>query len=173
MSTFAYAALTARREEATPGTSANRNAVDPANTKAGKPGVGVWVDASAALVPAEVLGLHAFLIQQVTSTRQDGSGNDVVTVSSAHDAKILFWVLLGLAVVVYVFAHVKNWDSWDYLRMLIPPAAFMLWSTLQTGTAFSAVAHWSEFTRYLIGTVGVVVLGGLATALAYKADATD
>jgi hypothetical protein len=63
MSTLAYAALTTRRKEASPGTSSNAAAVDADNPKAGKPGVGTWVDTAAALVPAEVLAVTAFLIQ--------------------------------------------------------------------------------------------------------------
>jgi len=50
MSTLAYQAITKRRDEATPGTS-----------DATSPGVGKYVDALAALVPAEVLAAHALL----------------------------------------------------------------------------------------------------------------
>ncbi len=173
MSTLAYATITARREKAPPGTSMTPGAVAPGApgaATAGGPGIGAWIDAATALVPAEVLAVHAFLIQQVTSTTQDAAGHPVATISSVGNAQVLFWVLLALSAAIYVAAHVKSWDRWDFVRMLIPAAAFVLWSTLQNGTAFDAVASWSEFTRYLIGVIGVIGLGYLARVLAYKAD---
>ena len=171
MSTVAYAALTTRRQEATPHTSADPAGQDPANPQAGKPGVGPWLDTAAALVPAEVLAANAFLIQQVTTTTKDPTGKTVVTLSNTSNAQTLFWSLLVLSLAIYVGAHWSKWDAWDFLRMLIPPGAFVLWSALQSGTAFDAVAHWSEFTRYLIGVMGAILLGYMANKLAYKADA--
>ena len=72
MSTLAYAALTARREEASPGTS----------TTSGAPGMRTFVDALAALVPAEVLSVHAAVLSFTTNTApaQEGGGA-VVTIS--------------------------------------------------------------------------------------------
>jgi hypothetical protein len=172
MSTLAYATITARREAAPPGTSMTPGAVAPGGAPAVGPGVGAWIDAATALVPAEVLAVHAFLIQQVTSTTKDAAGHTVVTISSVGNAQLLFWILLALSSAIYVGAHVKSWDrGWDFVRMLIPAAAFVLWSALQNGTAFDAVASWSEFTRYLVGVIGVIVLGYAAKVLAYKADA--
>ena len=126
---------------------------------------------AAALVPAEVLSSLAVLIQQVTDTKKDASGKAVVTITNVGNAQVLFWVLLALAVGVYAFSARTHWDKWEKYRMLIPGAAFVLWCSLQSGTAFDGVQHWSEFTRYLVGIVGVIVLGAAATALAYKADA--
>jgi hypothetical protein len=171
MSTLAYAALTTRRQEASPGTSDDPSATDPANAKAGKPGVGAWVDTVAALVPAEVLAANAFLIQQVTTTTKGPHDQTVVRISNVTDAKWLFWVLLVLSLLLFVGAHFSQWDRWDFLRMAVPPCAFVLWSALQSGTAFDAVAHWSEFTRYLVGIVGAILLGFVAAKLAHKADA--
>jgi hypothetical protein len=166
-----YSALTTRREEATPGTSDNAEAVDPENDKAGKPGVTMWIDAAAALVPAEVLAAHAFLITAVSESRADPTTGDPVTViTNVGNAQILFWALLGVSLVVYVIGHVGSWGNWDYVRMFIPPIAFFLWMILQTGTAFDAVADPDEFIRYLVGVVGVLILAASARALAYKAD---
>lgn len=172
MSTLAYAALTTRRQESTPTMSMWASATDPANTKAGKPGVGAWLDTVAALVPAEVLAANAFLIQLVTKSSKDSSGGTSVAISNPTDAKILFWTLFAVAPLIYILAHLATWDRWDWLRVLIPPGAFVLWSTLQSGTAFTAVAHWSEFTRYLVGVIGVTLLAAIARQLAYKADAS-
>lgn len=58
MSTLAYASLTRRREQAPRGESM-RNA---------PPGVNSYVDALAALVPAEVLSVHALILAVTTET---------------------------------------------------------------------------------------------------------
>ena len=57
MSTLAYARLTTSREAAAPHTSTPKS-----------PGVGTYIDAFAALVPAEVLTLHAVIISYTTRT---------------------------------------------------------------------------------------------------------
>ncbi len=58
MSTMAYAQFTNRREAAQPGTS----------TSAAPPGVRTYVDALAALVPAETLTLHGLILSLTTKT---------------------------------------------------------------------------------------------------------
>lgn len=170
MSTLAYATLTARRQAAPRGTSMDPKAVVAGASAAGKPGVGAWIDAATALVPAEVLAVHAFLIQQVSTTSKDAAGHPVFTIANPGNARLLFWILVVLSSAIYLGAHVKTFQRWDLVRMLIPPAAFLLWSALQNGTAFDAVASWSQFTRYLVGVIGVIVLGYAAKVLAYKAD---
>jgi len=67
MSTIAYAQMTNAREAAAPGTS----------TTTGTPGLKTYVDAFAALVPAEVLTLHALLISFTTETARKTSGTSV------------------------------------------------------------------------------------------------
>ena len=52
MSTLAYAALTSRRERSPQGRTESE----------ASPGVGTYVDTLAALVPAEVLALHAAIL---------------------------------------------------------------------------------------------------------------
>ncbi len=172
MSTLLYATLTNRREAASAGTSDKADAVDPANAAAGKPGVTMWVDAAAALVPAEVLAAQAFLIGFVTGQVRLPlvSSEPVTVITNAADARALFWILLVAALAIYVIANFGHWSATDFLRMLIPPAAFVLWSMLQPGAAFDAVAHVSEFWRHLTGVVGVIVLAPLAKRLAYSAD---
>jgi hypothetical protein len=172
MSTLLYAALTDRRKAARPGTSDRPEIADMEAPAAGKPGVSMWADAAAALVPAEVLAAQAVLIGFVTEQRDDPSlSPDPVTVITDHaQAKALFWILLATAFLLYVLANVKNWRGADWLRMLIPPAAFFLWSLLQPGAAFQAVADWSTFARYTVGVVGAILLAPFARALAYRAD---
>jgi hypothetical protein len=169
LSTLLYSSLTTRRQEAPSGTSANAEAVDPGNDKAGKPPGDHGLDAAAALVPAEVLA-HAFLITAVSESENNAQGNPTTVITNVRDAQILFWVLLGLALVLYVGAHMGSWRRSDFARMFIPPMAFFLRMILQEGTAFDAVADPREFLRYLVGVVGVIVVGLIAQRLAYKAD---
>jgi hypothetical protein len=164
MSTFAYAAITSARDAATPGTS----------TKQGSPGVATYVDALAALVPAEVLTAHAAILTFTTDTVTT-SGKPVVTVSDPGTLQIVFWALTLLSVVVYVFGRwmAKKWDGYDWLRMLIPAAAFVGWTMLQKATAFDALnCTWiTPGMRNVIPIIGAIVLGLITSVLAYRADA--
>ncbi len=107
MSTLAYAQFTTSREEAQPNTS----------TSTSPPGVSTYIDALAALVPAEVLTLHA-LILSVTTKVQDSA-----TTITAPET--LSWAFLGLLIVsmgLYVAPRLlaKKWDTLDWFRMAIP-----------------------------------------------------
>lgn len=74
MSTFAYATLTNVRDDA-----------DPQKPENAKPGVNKYVDAMAALVPAEILGLHAILL---SFTTEKASNDDLKSArSSARRAR--------------------------------------------------------------------------------------
>ena len=161
MSTLAYSAMTTRRDEANPGTSTTNS----------PPGVSTFVDALAALVPAEVLSLHAIIIS-VTTTTTDGA-----TRISAPDT--LFWAFFGLillSMVLYAGPRLMagKWDNkWDYLRITIPPLAFVGWTMLQRTTAFDALfPNITEAPRTVIALFLAVLLGLAAAALAYKADQT-
>ena len=158
MSTLAYAQFTTKREEAQPRTS----------TKSAPPGVQTYVDALAALVPAEVLTLHGLILSVTTK------GDKGATTITAPET--LSWAFLGLLVIsvgLYVVPRLlaKKWDALDWLRMLIPPLAFIGWTMLQRATAFDAVfPHILDPTRTVIALFLAVVLGAGAAALAYKAD---
>jgi hypothetical protein len=158
MSTVTYAALTTRREESAPRTSTNT----------APPGVNTYVDAFAALVPAEVLALHAVILSATTRTA-DGK-TEIIAQGT------LFWAFVGLvllAIGLYVGYRLlaKKWDRWDLLRMLIPPLAFVGWTMLQRATAFDAVfPSLSDAPRTVLALFLSVILGVLAAALAYKAD---
>ncbi|MDQ3740948.1 MAG: hypothetical protein M3389_08400 [Actinomycetota bacterium] len=171
MSTLLYAHLTSQRNAAPTGTS-TRAAAEAEPAEAGKPGVGGFVDALAALVPAEILAAHAILIGLGSETK--GSGDTAVTTITEPDAlKVLMVALAVVSVVLYVLVHARKWDGrWDYVRMLIPALAFVGWTMLQKATMFDAWApNWSEIARTGTGLILAIVLGGIAYALAYKADA--
>src|SRR4051794_7364855 len=101
MSTLAYGALTRKREEAAPDQS----------TTTAPPGVKTYVDALTALVPAEILALHAFIISVTTKTEKNAAGESVTTITDPATLKWVFWALLILSVVLYAGAHTAaRWD---------------------------------------------------------------
>jgi hypothetical protein len=164
MSTFAYGALTRKREESAPGTSTTGDAQ-------GKPGIGTYADTLAALVPAEVLAAHAFVLTFTTKTMKGIGGKETTTVTDMGTLKWVWYALVAVTVLLYVLGHGKRWDRWDLLRVLIPPAAFAGWTMAQQVSAFTAVASWSTNTRYALVAVGTVALAAAAATLGMKADA--
>jgi hypothetical protein len=158
MSTLAYAQLTNKRDAANPGTS----------TTTGSPGVQSYVDALAALVPAEVLTLHALIISFTTTVK-----DHTTTIEDTGTLAWAFWGLVGLSALLYIAPRVldRKLDRWDRIRALIPPLAFTAWTMLQRATAFDAVYPTADAaSRTVAGLFLAVVLGGAATALAYQAD---
>ncbi len=158
MSTLAYAAFTTRREQAPPSTSFSKS----------PPGVGTYVDALAALVPAEVLSLHAVILSVTTKKLET-----TTEITAPDTLQWAFWGLVVLSIVFYVAPRLLagHWDRLDYLRTVIPALAFVGWTMLQRATAFDAV--WpglAEAPRTVIALFLGVVLGLAAAALAYKAD---
>jgi hypothetical protein len=163
MSTLAYAAMTRKREEAAPGTS----------TKTNSPGVGTYVDALAALVPAEVLTAHAAILTFTTDTVTDAEGKATVTITQPGTLSGVFYALIAVSMILYAAGRLTaiKWDRWDCLRMLIPPLAFVGWTMLQKATAFDAIApHFNQASRSATAIIGAIVLGLIAAGLAYKAD---
>jgi hypothetical protein len=162
MSTVAYAMLTNRRDAAPVGQSFT----------AAPPGVTSYVDAVAALVPAEVLSLHALVISIATKTTKT-TGTDSITVVS--DQTTLLWTFVALIVLsaaLYAVPRLNSrWDRWDWLRILIAPIAFTAWTMLQPATAFDAVYPSLPDTRRTVIAVFVAaVLGAVTSFLAQKAD---
>lgn len=161
MSTLAYGNLTTKREVAEPGTS----------TDSKPPGVKTYVDALAALVPAEVLAAHAIVLSFVTETTQDADGQNTATITEPTTLKWAFWALIVLSVGLYLISRRSQFEPWDAARALIPPLAFTFWTMLQKSTAFDAIwPSLRDAPRNVIAILGAVVLGAVAAALAYKAD---
>lgn len=163
MSTLAYAALTRKRYEAPADTSASTS----------PPGVKTYADAMAALVPAEVLVIHALVVQEATETTRVAD-RAVTTITDPTAMQWMFYAGIGMSMFLYVTGRLlttrsrsrSRWQWLDCLRVLIPPAAFVLWTILLKSTAFDAIAPASltEAQRILIGLVGAVILGGIASA---------
>ncbi|MBS1598394.1 MAG: hypothetical protein JST75_09210 [Bacteroidetes bacterium] len=158
MSTLMYAALTTRREESHPGTSTTSSA----------PGIRTYADAFAALVPAEVLTLHALIISFTTNTE-----NATTKITSIAVLQWSFYALAALSMILYVTSRLQNgkWDRLDYVRMLIPPLSFVGWTMIQKATAFDALkVDISESSRTVISLFTGVLLGVLASSLSFRAD---
>ncbi len=159
MSTIVYAMVTSRRLKAQPNTSYSEQ----------PPGIGTYLDTLAALVPAEVLGLHAIIL---TFTTRIEAGQTVITAPCT--LSISFAVLIGLCILLYAVGRIgERWQPWDWFRVFIPPLGFIGWTMLQRTTAFDAVLPGlPEAPRMVIATVGAVVLGIAASVLARLADRT-
>jgi hypothetical protein len=162
MSTFAYGALTRKRLQAKPGTSESD----------APPGVGNYLDALAALVPAEVLSLHAVVLTFTTATSTDAQGQAVTAISAPGPLGFAFFVMLALTF-VFFFLGLGTVPplGWDYVRAAIPPLAFVAWTMLQKSTAFDAVLpKMDPPLRGVVAVLLAVTLAALAAALAKKAD---
>ena len=156
MSTLAFAAFINKREEAKSGTSSSSN----------PPGVSTFVDALAALVPTEVLTLHAVILCVTTTTAAQ-----VTTITDPTTLKWAFAGLVALSIVLYVVPRLKNWELLDYARVAIPPLAFVGWTMLQRSTAFDAIApSFKDAPRTVTALFLAALLGLAAVTCARKAD---
>lgn len=157
MSTLAFASLTTSRI-----------------TSRDSDGISHYIDVVAALIPAEVLGLHAVILSFTTETTQDASGNSLTTITDPQTLIWSFWALIGLSTFLYLARRTQEFRKLDLVRMLIPPAALVAWTILQKATAFDAlVPDLSEAPGMVIAMFGAVVLGVIANALAKKAKPSN
>jgi hypothetical protein len=112
--------LTNAREAAQPGTS----------TTTAKPGMQTHLDAFAALVPAEVLTLHALIISATTEIpKKVASGDGTVAVAARilpeamQTLQYSFWGLVAASAALYTIPRATGgkWDKFDWLHVLIAP----------------------------------------------------
>lgn len=137
----------------------------------GKDPVAQWQDVLAALVPAEVLAIHALAMTLGTTTQ--GSGEDATTViTSATEMTWVFWGMVIAAFGLYLVGS-KSFKFQDFVRGAVASLAFILWTMIQPSTAFDALG-WdvSSFLRVMIAVGGALVLGLLAGLLARTAQRT-
>ena len=160
MSTLVYAGLTRRRKEAPRRTSTNET----------PPGLKTYADALTALVPAEVLGLHALALALFTQTRDDGRDQTIWAITERASLQVAFFVLIAVAIILYVIGARDVWENMDYFRVCIPPLAFVGWTMIQDNTAFDALVDWHSQLRFFIPALAAVLLAALAAGLARKAD---
>jgi hypothetical protein len=113
----------------------------------------------AALIPVEVIAAHALVLGATTAT--DASGTTTITASAPLSAS--FWGLLALSMAFYLVGRgFANWTSVDWLRLALPPLAFVLWTAL-IGT--SALSPWVAGLDHAWVTVAAVLLAGVLLAL--------
>src|SRR5262245_38340340 len=150
MSSYAYGRITTQRAEKI-----------RLNEEPGSP----FLELIAALVPAEVLAAHAFILTFTTETT--GEGDDAMTVIT--EPTLLRWGFWGLVVAsmaLFLAGRVGHVEGWDGLRVLIPPTAFWLWTMLQPISAFDALGlDWSSAVRGVIALIGGLILLAVAKAL--------
>jgi uncharacterized membrane protein YidH (DUF202 family) len=160
MSTIAYAQLTNLREQATPDTSTSEE----------KPGLRTYIDAFAALFPAEVLTLHAAVMAYATEKTGESVNfkpDATLTVTFA------FWGMVVLSIVLFAVPRYfgGTWDKFDWIRVSIAPLAFIGWTMLQPMTAFDAAFEKMPAVPRGVGALFLgAILGGVTAALALKAD---
>jgi uncharacterized membrane protein len=171
MSALLYGAISAKREAADAGTS-----------KTASPGVNTYIDALAALVPAEVLGLHAVILSFCTKKSESlksAAGTPITEITEPTTLKWAFWALLALAPFLFIAgrwtakaANVKSPNKLlTLVQALIPAAAFVGWTMLQKTSAFDALdPGLATGARDTIAVISAVVLGVVAAALGYKLD---
>jgi hypothetical protein len=130
-------------------------------------GIKTYIDVVAALVPAEVLSLHALILS--FTTKVEGQ------VTTIEDADTLRWAFFGLVLlsgVLYVLGQRltnKPWQPRDWFRVGIPPLAFVAWAMLQRVTAFDSLPSsiaGNANARTVIALFLAVVLAALAKWLA-------
>jgi len=116
-----------------------------------------FITSVAALIPADIIAAHAFVLTQ--TTRTDEAGATTIT-----DPTLLQWSLIGLlgaTVVVYLLGRgINGWvPPADLVRLTIPALAFLAWTALIGTSALSPwVAGIAKAPVVVIAIVGAVVL---------------
>ncbi len=180
MSTTAYGLLSAQRQAASQGKSKDEKS----------PGFGSYIDVVSALVPAEVLAANAALLPVMTSTEKKTGSNAVTTITEPGTLKVVFWLSLASCIALYVAGQITRakkersksgvadsaakWGFANYVRMLIPVGAYVVWTMLQKSTPFDAIdPGMSEPLRLTLAVFAAIGLGLLAKALSDQADGQD
>ena len=174
LSTVAFAQLTAARQETDP-------AAPPAEKK---PGTSKYVDVLAAIIPAEVIAAHALIVTEATQVKKVDIDPDpkkenlqqVTDVTDPTALKIAFFGLIFASLILYVATKAVSGASWrrfDYLRMSLPPIAFVAWTLLTEPSAFDGFnqGDLSDTTQLTVGVIVAVVLGAVANLCQKRADA--
>lgn len=167
MSVVAYGMLTRRREASRPAAPGSLFKAESATGEEPPPVGQATIDTLAALVPAEVLAAHAVILQVTTETSGDGT-----VITEPGVLTFAFWALTVAALLLYLLVKFPAWTRLDYVRMLIPPLAFVGWTMLQPASAFDAAFDVDWALRVTITVVAALLLAALARSLAYTADET-
>lgn len=147
-----------------------------------------YIEMVAALVPAEVLPLHALIISYVVNARPGagdiGQGDartegtlsamDWISALPQGDVSVLRWSFYGLvvlSVVLYVLPRLigRRWSRFDWVRVAIGPLAFVAWTMLQPFSALDALQlQITPLGRTVAALFMAVVLAGIANAMSKR-----
>jgi hypothetical protein len=131
MSAFAYGRLVRRRLEVT---DQQRAALVAAGASAEEENK--FATAIAGLVPAEIIAAHGLMLGFTTKTE-----NDVTTITAPFWLGSTLVVLAVGAIVLFVFGRGNTkWEGTDWIRLLIPPLAFVAWTALIGTSALTPIA---------------------------------
>ena len=165
--------------------TALRQKTKPSTPEADKPvAKSKYVDILAALIPAEVVAAHAFIISQTTQTKKVDVNPDPTKVNNQQVTDILdpaalrvAFIGLVIAIPIIYFATKAGsgarWNWWDALRVAIPTLAFVAWTFLTEPSAFDGFDQTKvgDKTQIVIGVVAALILGALAKLTQDRADA--
>jgi hypothetical protein len=129
--------------------------------------MGVFIDILAALVPAEVLAAHAAILSFTSKVGLDSDGNPITVITNPGTLRWTFFALLASSVMLYLLAHPPMKKLRDWLRLPIPPLAFLAWTFLQKPSAADVI--WPNFVlpdRLAASVLAAILLAGATKALA-------
>jgi hypothetical protein len=133
------------------------------------------VDALAALVPAEVLALHA-LILAAGATRSVEDPQTHRTVTAIVEPSALWWTFWRLSLLSAVLIlggliiQKKKLGPVDCLRASLPAFAFVGWTMLERSAPSYAVAlSLRTFPLVVLGLLGAIIAGFAAGSVAKQA----
>jgi hypothetical protein len=150
MSAYAYGSMVQ------PQSNRLSRAEDPANK---------FVAAVAALIPADVLALHALVLTWTTKT--DDHGTTTITNEPLLGASLFVLLVLAIALFTIGRGFAPRWQFKDWILMAIPPLAFLAWTALLGTSALSPLIPdgWPRAALWFAGTVLAVILIALNARL--------
>jgi hypothetical protein len=109
----------------------------------------------AALIPTEIIALHALMVSCTTTT-----SHGITTITKRAPLQASLIVMILLSVVVFVIGRSgKEWTKRDFVRVWLPPAAVLAWTGLIGTSALSPwVAAWDQAYVVLAASALAVVL---------------
>jgi hypothetical protein len=164
--------------------TAARQLTEPNTPEADKPiAKSKYVDILAALIPAEVVAAHAFIISQTVETKDADveattakvNLQEVTDIENTTALQVAFVGLVIACPIIYAAAKAGSkapWNRWDILRISIPTLAFVAWTMLTEPSVFDGFdqSKIGDKTQIVIGVLAALILGALAKLGQQKAD---
>ena len=132
-----------------------------------------FLDLFAALVPGEVLAAHGVILTVTTGDPGGTGGTQIIAVGVLRFA---FWALVLASAFLYAAGRggQRNWVPIDWIRVLVPPSAFVGWTMLQKPSAFDAVCSGLGWpARISVAVVLALFLGAAVDWLRDKSGPQD